>query len=319
MKKVLITSSIHSQGTELLKEKYEVIVAPDENKETLMGLCKDADAIISRLAIIDADIIEAAPNLRVIAQHGAGVNNIDVKKATEKGIYVLNTGDANSLSVAEHTIAAMLAVFKRVTIIDKALRNGNWFIKNDNKSLNFTGKTIGLVGIGSIGSEVARMAKYGFLMNVIAYDPYANKEKAKEKGIEIIDDLQEMFRTADVISIHSPLTPETRGFIDEKLLSLMKPSAIFVNFARGEIVDEDYLYEMLKDNKIFGAALDAFSQEPLPNDSKFYGLENLIVSPHGSTFTMDCRAKMSVYLAEDIIRYFEGTEPIRIVNRELKK
>jgi D-3-phosphoglycerate dehydrogenase len=319
MKKVLITSPIHKDGINMLEEKFEVIISPSEDKETLINLCRDVDAIIVRLANIDKDIIDAAKNLKIIAKHGAGVDNVDVRYATEKGIYVVNTGNANSLSVAEHTIAAILAVFKRVTIIDNAVRNDNWYVKNDNRSLNYTGKTLGLIGVGSIGSEVARMARNGFLMKVIAFDPYANKEKAAEIGIEIIDNLEVIFKTADIISVHTPLTKETRGFINKELLQLLKPTAVFANFARGEIIDEEYLAEMLKEKRIFGAALDAFSQEPLPKDSPFYSLENVILSPHAGTFTDDCRSKMAQYLAEDIIGFFKGQQPIRLVNRELKK
>ncbi len=302
----------------MLKEKFEVIIAPDESKETLMGLVKDVDGMIVRLAQIDKDIISNGKNLKIIAKHGAGVDNIDVKFATECGICIVNTGNANSLSVAEHTIAAMMAVFKRITIIDKALRNGNWFIKNDNRSMDFTGKTLGLIGVGSIGSEVARMAINGFQMKVLAYDPYIDKKKAAAKGIEIRDSLEEIFKIADVISIHIPLTLETKGLINRKLLFMLKPTAVFVNFARGEVVDEEALLELLKEGKIYGAALDAFCREPLPDNSPFLKLENVILSPHGASFTEECRSRMSKYLAEDIIAFFEGKKPARIVNREFE-
>ncbi|WP_213975530.1 hydroxyacid dehydrogenase [Tepidanaerobacter acetatoxydans] len=314
MKKILITSPIHSCGTDMLKEKFEVIIAPDESKETLMGLVKDVDGMIVRLAQIDKDIISNGKNLKIIAKHGAGVDNIDVKFATECGICIVNTGNANSLSVAEHTIAAMMAVFKRITIIDKALRNGNWFIKNDNRSLDFTGKTLGLIGVGSIGSEVARMAINGFQMKVLAYDPYIDKKKAAAKGIEIRNSLEEVFKIADVISIHLPLTLETKGLINRKLLFMLKPTAVFINFARGEVVDEEALLELLKEGKIYGAALDAFCREPLPDNSPFLKLENVILSPHGASFTEECRSRMSKYLAEDIIAFFEGKKPARVVN-----
>ncbi len=298
----------------MLKEKFEVIIAPDESKETLMGLVKDVDGMIVRLAQIDKDIISNGKNLKIIAKHGAGVDNIDVKFATECGICIVNTGNANSLSVAEHTIAAMMAVFKRITIIDKALRNGNWFIKNDNRSLDFTGKTLGLIGVGSIGSEVARMAINGFQMKVLAYDPYIDKKKAAAKGIEIRNSLEEVFKIADVISIHLPLTLETKGLINRKLLFMLKPTAVFINFARGEVVDEEALLELLKEGKIYGAALDAFCREPLPDNSPFLKLENVILSPHGASFTEECRSRMSKYLAEDIIAFFEGKKPARVVN-----
>ncbi|MCG1013090.1 hydroxyacid dehydrogenase [Tepidanaerobacter sp. GT38] len=317
MKKILITSPIHAYGTNMLKEKFEVIIAPDENKETIIKLVEDADAMIVRLAEIDKDIISNGKKLKIIAKHGAGVDNIDVKYATKRGIYVVNTGNANSLSVAEHTIAGILAVFKRINIVDNAVRAGNWFIKNDNKSMDFTGKTLGLIGLGSIGSEVARMAKYGFRMNILAYDPYVDKNRVAEKGIKIKDSLEEIFKVADIISVHTPLTEETKGLISRKLLSLLKPTAIFVNFARGEIVDEEALLELLKEGRIFGAALDVFCQEPLPDNSPFLELDNVILSPHGASFTEECRLRMSKYLAQDIIAFFEGKKPERIVNREL--
>lgn len=317
MKKILITSPVHSYGTNMLKEKFEVVIAPDEKKETLIKLAEDADAIIVRLAEIDKDVISRGKKLKIIAKHGVGVDNIDVKYATKKGIYVVNTGNANSLSVAEHTIAGILAVFKRVTVVDHAVRNGSWFIKNDNRSMDFTGKTLGLIGLGSIGAEVARMAKNGFRMKILAYDPYIDKKKAAEKGIEMKDSLEEIFTQADIISIHVPLTAETRGLVSRELLSMLKPSAVFINFARGEIVDEDALLELLKKGRIYGAALDAFSQEPLPDNSPFFELDNVILSPHGASFTEECRSRMSQYLAEDIIDFFGGRNPIRIVNREL--
>ena len=320
MKKILLTGPIHDIPTSKLGERFEVVISPDENKETLLDLVKDVDAMVLRLAKIDKEILDEAKKLKIIAKYGVGVDNVDLERATANNIYVVTTGNANSLSVAEHTIAGILGVFKRIVTIDNALRSeNNWSIKEDNKSLNFTGKTLGLVGVGRIGSEVARMAKNGFSMEVMAYDPYANKEMLKENGIKIIDDIKELFKTSDIISLHVPLTNETEGLISKELLGLMKPNAVFANFARGEIVDEEYLYEILRDKKIFGAALDSFSQEPLPKDSPFYTLDNVILSPHCATFTDECRSTMGMALVEDIYRVFDGLDPIRIVNKELLK
>jgi D-3-phosphoglycerate dehydrogenase len=313
VKRVLITSPIHPLGNNLLKEKHEVVIAPDNSKETLIELVADADALIVRLEIIDRDIIAAGKKLKIIAKHGVGLDNIDVKYAAERGILLLTTGDANSLSVAEHTVAAILAVFKRVAYLDRAVREGNWFAKNDNGSMDFFGKTLGLIGLGKIGSAVARMTRLGFNMKVIGYDPYVDKTRAAAEGIELKDDIEEVFRTADIISLHLPCTDETRGLVSRELLSLLKQTAVFVNFSRGEIVDEEALYELLKERRIFGAALDVFKEEPLPAASPFCKLDNVILSPHAATFTEDCRAKMSRYLAEDIIAYFAGQEPKNVV------
>lgn len=315
MKKVLVTKPIHEKSMLYLKDNFEVIVAEDESKETIMELVKDVDAIVLRLAEIDKDIIDNARSLKIIAKHGAGIDNIDLEHANLRNIQIVNTGNANSLTVAEHAVATMLSLFKRIPLIDKEVRNGNWYIKNDNKSLNYSNKTLGLIGIGEIGSNVARICKNGFNMRVMAYDPYIKKKDAEKQGIELFDQIDKIFEQADIISVHTPLTEETENLIDKRLLDKLHSKAIVLNFARGGIIKEDDLYKKLKNNEIMGAGMDAFVIEPIEADSKFKELDNVILSPHAASFTDDCRETMGNYLVDDLIKFFNGENPTRKVNK----
>lgn len=316
-KKVLIVQPIHESGLKILEELFDVKVASDPSAATVKREIKGVEGVVVRTAPFTREIIEAADSLKVIARHGVGVDNIDIPAATEKGILVLNTPNANAVSVAEHTIVAIGALAKKVLSMDRATRNGSWETRNEYKAVDLDGKTLGLVGVGRIGSLVARKASAAFGMKVIAYDPYVKREVAQEAGITLVSDVSEVFRSADVVSLHTPLTQETRGFVNAERLAMMKPTAFLVNFSRGEVVDEKALYEALKNGSIAAAALDVFEQEPPQKDNPLFTLDNVLLSPHSAALTRECVIRMATGAAEGVRDVLTGKEPKWVVNREV--
>jgi len=316
-KKVLYIQPLHPSGMEWLgamEDKYEVIVANTEDKATLLQMLPDVHAIISRLTVIDAEMIAAGTQLEAIAKHGVGVDNIDVEAATKRGIPVLTTGTANSISVAEHAFFALGALAKRMCYLDNSMRRGHWKSRDEAGSVDLFGKTVGVVGIGRIGTCFANMAKHGFGMNVIVYDPYSTKEHIEGLGFEYTDDLDDMCAKVDAITLHVPLSESTRNLIDARRLALMKPTAFVINFARGGVVNENDLYEALVNKTIKGAAIDAWAVEPPDFDAPIMKLENVILSPHCGTFSEDSRIRMSMAVAEGIDDALSGRVPKNVFN-----
>jgi D-3-phosphoglycerate dehydrogenase len=316
-KKILIVQAIHERGVQVFDERFEVRVASDPSVETVIREIAGVDGVVVRTALFPREIIEAADSLKVIGRHGVGVDNIDVAAATARGIVVANTPNANSTSVAEHTVTAIGALAKRVVVYDRATREGNWEIRNSYKAVDLDGKTLGLIGIGRIGSMVARRAAAAYNMNVIAFDPYVSEEKARELGITLIDSSNDVFSRADVISLHTPLTPETRGLVNMARLRLMKPTAFLVNFSRGEVVNERDLHEALTTGTIAGAALDVFDPEPPLKDNPLFGLENVILSPHSAALTQECVIRMATGAAEAVVAALSGGQPQFVVNPDV--
>lgn len=302
MPKILYIQPIHPAGMEYLAAKpgYTVEVAPDTDKETLKKCIVDADAIITRLTVVDAELMGCARHLKAACKHGVGVDNIDTDYCKAHGIAVVTTGDANSSTVAEHAMLAIGALYKRIVWLDGRMRQGDWGARDRSGGQDLRGKTLGLVGYGRIGSCLAKMAGHGFDMNVLVYDPYASKEKVEAAGWTYCPDLDEMLPQVDVLSLHVPLTNSTRGIIGEKQLAEMKQGAMVVNFSRGGVVREDALANALKAGHIAGAALDVFEEEPPKADNPLFAMENVLLSPHCATFTEDSRRRMSMRLATEL-------------------
>lgn len=306
MKKIVYIQPVHEGGMNRLAGKYEVIVSPDTSRETIERLIADADAIVTRLTPIDRALIDKGTRLKAIARHGIGVDNIDVEYAAGRNIAVITTGNANSLSVAEHAFFAIGALFKKIPLLDREVRKGNWASRDKTGATEITGTCIGIVGLGNVGSQLARMAKYGMNMQVLAFDPFATAEAVQSHGYEKLDDLDDLLRRADVVSVHVPLTADTRNLIDERRFQLMKPGAFIINFARGGIIDEQALYRVLTDGPVAGAALDVYEREPPDRSNPLLRLDNVILSPHCSYFTEEARIRMSMHLAEKIEEALEG-------------
>jgi len=298
--KVLYLQPIHPEGMEKLAQRYEVAVAPDTSRETLLREIEDADAVVTRLTPLDRALLERGGRLKAVAKHGVGVDNIDVDYARERGIAVLTTGDANSSTVAEHAMFAIGALLKRIPLLDRAMREGQWAARDWPGSADACGRRLGVIGFGRIGARLARMASLGFDMKVSVHDPYADPKAVQALGYAWRERLEQLLEEADVVSVHVPLTPETRSLLDARRLALLPKGAYVVNFARGGIVQEEALYEALRTGRLAGAALDVFAVEPPDPGHPLFALPNVILSPHCGTFTEDSRRRMSLRLAEEI-------------------
>ena len=313
-RKVLVTDRIAQDGINALAAHAEVDVKLGIPAEELISIIGEYDALVVRSETkVTAAVIEAARNLVVIGRAGAGVDNIDLEAATQRGIIVVNAPLGNSISAAEHSIALMLALSRHIPQANASLKGGKW----DRKSfmgVEVRGKTLGIIGLGQIGSEVARRAR-GLEMHVIACDPFVSQERAQVLGVEIVE-LGDLLKGSDYIAIHTILTPQTKGLIGEKELRMVKPSARIINVARGGIVDEEALYKAVEEGRIAGAAVDVFSKEP-PGDNILLKSDRIIVTPHLGASTSEAQERVALDVAEQIIAIFRGEAPLYSVNAPL--
>lgn len=313
MKKVLLSKAINPAGMKVLEGKVEPVILSYFNVETIKKMVADVEGIILRTNIkITGDIIDAAPNLKVISRTGAGVDNVDVTAATKKGILVCHAPSVNSISVAEHALALMMAMAKQLKVVDQSVHADNWKIRYASKVVDLEGKTLGLVGKGHIGSLLAKKCRLAFNMKVIAYDPYV--KEAEE--VELCSSLDQLFSQSDFISIHVPYTKETHHLIDDRLLSLMKPDSYLINTSRGSVVDEKALIEALKNASIAGAGLDVFEKEPPSPDNPLLKFENVITTPHSAGLNRDCERKLAIEAAQAMVDFLEGRQPKYIYNKK---
>jgi D-3-phosphoglycerate dehydrogenase len=314
MKKVLIPQDINECGKKFLRDKgYTVIMGSGFDAGTIKKEVADCDAIIARTAPYPADVIAAGKKLRIIARYGVGTDNIDVAAAEKQGVYVTIAKNCNSISVAEHTITLLLAVAKNIPYCDTGVRKGKWELRNTLPGVELRGKVLGIIGLGAIGSEVARIAHEGFKMDIIGYDAYANTSLLPpyiKAGISF----EEVIRQADAISLHIPHTPETGNLINKGVLKTMKKSAYLINCARGGLVNEDDLYEALKNKIIAGAAMDVFAKEPPSADNKLFTLDNFIASPHNAGLTTESADAMALSDARAVDDVLNGRKPQYPVN-----
>ena len=318
MRKVLLTKKLNETNARLFEgiPDIELVTIPDGDQALFEQHMEDAEAILLSTAYkMTRDIIFNARNLKVISRTGVGVDNVDVSAATEQGVLVLNTPQANSVSVAEHTVAMIIAISKQLLMYDSELRAGNFKIRRTNKAVDMDGKTLGLIGCGRIGRFAANKCRAAFGMQVIGYDPYITEAE----GITLYKDIEEVFKRADYISLHIPLTPETKNLVGERLLSLMKPTAYIINTARGGIIDEYALAQKLKNEEIAGAALDVLESEPPAADNPLLELKNVILTPHTAALTKECSARVAYEAALGIADYLKGSTPKFVFNKELLK
>jgi len=315
--KVLIVQPIHNAGIDLLKSAgFEVLYASSPDPEIVAREIKGIDGVIVRTAPFTGEIIEQADSLKVISRHGVGVDNIDIESASRKGIFVLNTPGVNDVSVAEHTIAIMLALSKRIKDIDNAVRTGNFSIREEYSIIDIDGKVLGIIGFGRIGSLVAKKCRNAFNMKILVYDPYVDRERVKEVDGELVD-LETLLRESDFICIHTPLNNETKGLIGERELRMMKPSSFIINMARGPVWDEKAVARAITEGWIMGAGTDVFVEEPPRIDNPLLGPNNTVLSPHMAALTKECVIRMAVESAQGVIDVLTGKKPKSIVNYPL--
>ena len=312
--KILITDEVAEEAIEKLKEKHEVVFK-ELRGENLIKEIGEYDALMVRSATkVTADVIKAGKNLKVIGRAGIGVDNIDVEEASRHGIYVVNSPGGSTRSVAELSIALMFALARKITRADASMKNGEW-AKKKLKGIELQGKILGLIGSGRIAQEVAKIANC-LGMHVLVYSPHCTPEKAKAMNAEL-KSMEEIFSMADFISLHVPLTNDTRHMINEALLRKMKPTSFLINVARGGVVDEEALYKLLKEGSIAGAAMDVYEQEPYKG--KLSELDNIILTPHIGAATKEGQIRAGVICAEQILKVLDGKEPDYWVNKDMMK
>jgi len=300
--KVLISDKISDKGVEILKKAgLAVDVKTGMKSDELKACIGEYHGLVIRSATkVTADIIEAAKSLKVIGRAGSGLDNVDKAAASKKGIVVMNTPGGNTITTAEHTIALIFALARLVPQATASMKVGKWE-KKKFMGVELFNKTLGIVGLGNIGNQVAKRAQ-GLEMTVIAYDPFLSEDRAKALGVEKVE-LPELFSRADFITIHTPLTPETRNLINSETIQKMKEGVRIINCARGGIVNEKDLYDALKTGKVAGAALDVFEKEPVAPDNPLLGLDNVVCTPHLGAATEEAQENVAIAVAEQIADY----------------
>jgi D-3-phosphoglycerate dehydrogenase len=306
--KVLVREPIAEAGVDLLREHFEVDVDGESDLAEIIGRY---DGIVIRSATkLTRDLIERGEQLKVIGRAGVGVDNVDVEAATRRGIVVANAPESTVISAAEHTIGLLLALSRHIPQAHAALSQGRWE-RSRFGGIELAGKTLGLLGFGRIGQQVARRA-LGLEMRVVTYDPFVAKERFRELGVERAETAEDLYATADFVSLHLPLSEETRQSLDTEAISKMRDGVRIVNAARGELVDEDALLEALRSGKVAAAALDVFSSEPY--SGPLLELENVVATPHLAASTEEAQDRAGLIVAEQIVAALEGGLVTNAVN-----
>lgn len=301
--KILVSDSLSKHGVEILqKAGFQVDVKTKLSKEELLKEIKQYDGLIIRSATrVTAEVVAAADRLKVVGRAGSGLDNVDQAAATKRGIVVMNTPGGNTVTTAEHTMSMICSMARRIPQATGSMKASKWE-KDKFMGVELYGKTLGIVGFGQIGGYLSKLAQ-GFSMTVIAYDPYLAPEKAQKMGIEVLE-LSEVFRRADILSVHTPLTAETKSLINAATIAQMKPGVMVVNCARGGIINEADLVEALKTKRVAAAAFDVFEEEPVKPDNALLALDNFICTPHIGASTAEAQENVAIGIAEQIVDYF---------------
>jgi D-3-phosphoglycerate dehydrogenase len=309
--RVLVSDPLAEEGLEILKAVFDVDVKTDLKEDELCTIIGDYDALLVRSGTeVTAKVIEAAKRLKFIGRAGAGVDNIDTDAATRRGIIVANAPEGNTLAATEHTMAMMLSLARNIPQATASLKKKEWK-RSRFMGVELNDKTLGIVGFGRIGRELAKRAN-SLDMHCVAYDPFISKERAAQLGVEVMT-LENLFKVADVITVHTPLIKETKHIVNAKSIATMKDGVRIINCARGGIIDEKALYDAIKSGKVAGAALDVFEAEP-PFESPLLTLEQVIVTPHLGASTVEAQQNVAISVAKQCIAVLQGGSAKYVVN-----
>ncbi|MFC1904707.1 phosphoglycerate dehydrogenase [Chloroflexota bacterium] len=309
--KVLIADSVSDEGIDILRPHAQVDVKTGLKPEELISIIGDYEALVVRSQTqVSAKVIEAGNKLQVIARAGVGIDNVDVEEATRRGIVVVNAPTGNTISAAEHTIALMLSLARHIPQANSVLKSGVWR-RNDFMGSEVRDKTLGIIGLGNIGSEVAKRAR-GLEMKIVGYDLLTSVDHARKLQVELIP-LKQVLTEADFITLHIPLTASTKGIIGAKELAMVKPTAYIINCARGGLIDEEAMVKAINEGKLAGAAVDVFETEPITQSILFEN-DSIIVTPHLGASTTEAQAAAAKDVAEQVIDVFKGQSPRSAVN-----
>ena len=316
MKRVLLTDTIAPAGEEALRREVEVIRAPDSDVATLRKWARDVDGVLTRSKLPD-DLFEAAPRVRAVVVHGTGTDLVPVAAATTHGVMVANLPGINAHSVAEYCAMAMLLLARNALSIIQSLKNDTW---DEARRLGagareIAGMTLGIVGVGAIGSRLAKIARNGFGMNVLGHQRRLDRLPTEAAP----SSLEDLLRSSDFVVLACPLTPQTRYLINKQSISLLKPTAWLINVGRGPVVQEEALIAALRDKRIAGAMLDVYEHYRLERGHALFALDNVILTPHLAAVTQESRARASVAAADEMLRILRGERPRNLVNPEVCK
>lgn len=308
-KNVAIPQGLSQAGKDyLINHGMDLVELPDTQAKTIISQAPNVDGVVLMTEPFPNETIKQMPNLKVIARHGVGFDNVDPDYMGENQVWVTITPNANAATVAETTLAEILDISKNLTAISDNMRKGDFGYKSSHMGFDLAGKTLGIMGYGRIGKMVAKKAS-SLDMDILIYDPFV---KSAEYG-KIVDK-ETLIANSDVITLHMAVTPENEQGIDQDVFKTMKKSAVLINLGRGALVNQDDLLEALKTHEIRGAALDVFNEEPLPLTSEFYKLDNVLLTPHIASNTIECMARMAVDSASEVVRVLSGEQPKCPVN-----
>ncbi|MBI2867886.1 MAG: hydroxyacid dehydrogenase [Chloroflexi bacterium] len=317
-KVLLVYHTLHPDGERILAQEVDIVRPKEPTPEAIKQAMRGVHAIVAHGPIrIGRDVLETSTDLEVLSATGSGADCFDIAAATDMGLPILNSPGVAPIPVAEHTIGMMIALTKRIVESDTFLRRGDgngWQPRDRFKGVELEGKTVGIVGLGHIGSLVARKCHAAFSMRVLAYDPVLTAEQARERGAEQVSSLADLFQRSDVITVHVPLLPNTRGLIGAEEMAHLRPTAFFINASRGGVVDQQALYRCLVEKRIAGAALDVFDPEPPRKDEPLFKLPNVVVTPHSAGVTEESTYRLSVNVAKNLLAALRGERPPSIVN-----
>ena len=303
--KFVMTQAVCPEGLAMLSGLADIYIADNQDPNNYLDEMRDADALIVRIAKCDGHAIENSPNLKVIGRTGVGYDSVDVKKATELGIPVVITPGANNRSVAEHAVAMMFSLSKNLYEGQAETKKGNWDIRNAKKAFELEGKTVGIIGLGAIGREVLKIC-CGCGMKTAGYDPFLSREQIEDMGAVYYGDYRELLNDCNIVTLHVPLSEETRNMIGKSELERMMPTALLINCSRGGIINEKELCEALSKGIIAGAGMDVFCSEPPNPDDPILNTPNLIISPHSAAQTREAVIKMATMCVEGCLAVCRG-------------
>lgn len=312
---MLITEAVSDVGLNFLRENgYELVIGTGPSEATLLKECPDCDGALTRNGKFTAQVFDACPKLKVVSMHGIGVDGIDVDAATARGIQVCNAAESNQRSVAEYAIGLILMLAKQSVTYHNGLKNGKMMDVRKVYGSDVSGKTLGIIGMGNIGTQVARMAAHGLGMNVIGYSRRITKEQKMDFGV-LTPDMKLVISSADYLSLHLPGSGSTQKLLSAEKLSWMKSSAFLINTGRGEVIDESALIQMLQEKRLRGAALDVFEGNLPKEDNPLLSMDNVIVTPHTAAFTTEALERMSYQAALGIVEVLEQRPVTYAVNK----
>jgi D-3-phosphoglycerate dehydrogenase len=315
---VILAGPINAAGHANLEREARVVMCEDETEAGFIKVAAQAQGILFRTKPrCTESLMAACKNLKVVGRHGVGLDTVDIPAATKLGVAVVHAPGSNSQAVAEHALMLMLVSVKRTVPIDRMTRSGDWGGRRDSQNTELAGKTLGIIGVGNVGRRVAKFT--GALgMRVLGYDPYVPEDELKRRGVEPVKSLEALLPQVDVLTCHTPLTPETTHMINHTTLGLMKKGAIYVNTSRGGVQQEEALFEALTRGQLAAAGIDVWEEEPASRDNKLFNHDNVVCSSHVAGVTKEASRQASLQVTEEMLRVLRGEMPETLVNPEVR-